>query len=380
MKLTMYELGKLVRLPALWVFLALCIAFNVILIGTETGGRELFNEISHITSGLGQRVDEAFYDALPEGDVGDILRQITAEMENIYTDYDIGKLSDFYEETVKKSPTAVDLMSRKYKFLEARRAHLAKTGAAMDIYAGSAYNLTHNSFHFLFGTLMRAVLLESGVLGMLSVLQLMGYERQYRTMLMVYSTRTGRGLCRRKIIAGVIAALGLYVILTAITLSVYFALWDYSGVWSASVSSQFNYLTDMLYKRPFFTWADFSVAGYLTAELILGGALTAVFSLFAGLCGVVFRSVYAAALAIMLFLLGSLAAGSFCGSVGLWVIYLLLGFLPVNLWLCVGGWFTELGLSAVIPWQETVSAVLNLALLGVGTWLAIVRFKRKDIF
>lgn len=87
--------------------------------------------------------------------------------------------------------------------------------------------------------------------------------------------------------------------MAAVTLGVYFRLWDYGGVWRASVSSQFNYLTDMLFRRPFLTWGDFTVGGYLA---------------------------------------------------GLWIAYFLSLVQPSCVWLGIGGWFTELGLSGAVPW------------------------------
>ena len=89
---------------------------------------------------------------------------------------------------------------------------------------------------------------------------------------MVYTTCTGRNMVRGKIVAAVTAGVALYLLLTGLTLGIYFAQWDYSGLWSASVSSQFNFLTDVMVRRPFFTWADFTVAQYLVACLALGAA------------------------------------------------------------------------------------------------------------
>ena len=75
---------------------------------------------------------------------------------------------------------------------------------------------------------------------------------------MVYTTCTGRNMVRGKIVAAVTAGAALYLLLTGLTLGIYFTQWDYSGLWSASVSSQFNFLTDMMVRRPFLTWADFT--------------------------------------------------------------------------------------------------------------------------
>lgn len=48
-------------------------------------------------------------------------------------------------------------------------------------------------------------------------------------------------------------------------------------------------------------------------------------------------------------------------------------------WLSCSAWFTELGLTAVLPWQESIDVVLNFLLLGAGTLLALRRFERKDV-
>lgn len=382
MTLAVYEWRKLFRLPALWGFLALCLAFNWLLIGSESYGRALFNEVGTVTEALGQRVDGDFLAGLsarPSGEVRDALLEAAAGMENIYEDYDVSGLSQFYQDTVKKSPLAVKLMAWKYRQLEGRVKHLAQTGAAMDFYAGPLNDLTHDSFQFLFGTLMRSVVLEAAVLGMLAALYLLGYEDLRRTAQQVYASRTGRRLCRTKVLAGVTAALALYAVLALLTLLPYFLLWDYGGVWDASVSSQFNYLTDMLFRRSFLTWTDFTAAGYLAAALALGGALTAVFTLLASVCGAMVKNVYLAALALALLLLGGVTASALCASAGWWPLYFLLGFLPAQVWMCVGGWFTELGLSAVLPWQETIAAALDLAALGLAAVLALKRFSRKDV-
>ena len=41
-RLLAYEWGKLFHLPALWVFLGLCLAFNGLLLGSVTPGDQAF--------------------------------------------------------------------------------------------------------------------------------------------------------------------------------------------------------------------------------------------------------------------------------------------------------------------------------------------------
>ncbi len=56
MKLVGWEWRKLLALPALWGFLALCLAFNGLLMANAPGDRQTF-EISATARALGQRVD-----------------------------------------------------------------------------------------------------------------------------------------------------------------------------------------------------------------------------------------------------------------------------------------------------------------------------------
>ena len=379
MRLLRYEWGKLARLPALWGVLALCLAFNCLLIGSGDRWRWEWNETAAMTGGLSQRVDGDFLDGLgrrPQSDYRDYLLSAAEGMTDIYADYDLKSLSYFYNSYVKSSPTAAVLMECKYERLAERIAHLSETGAVMDWYGGP---ITHNVHQFLYGTLMRAVLTEGAVLGMLSMLYLLGYENQQRTVAGVYASRTGRKLCRCKVLAGITWALTVYLLLAAVTLGIFLLFWDWSGVWGGSVSGQFNYIIDLFYPRPFFTWTDFTVGGYLAAAVGLGGLLTVVFALLAAVCGTLVQNIYLSALALTLLLCGGAAAQALCAQAGLWMGYALLTFQPVSVWLYINGWFTELGLNAFIPWQETVSTGLGLAVCGLGTALVLRHFGRKDV-
>ncbi|WP_295719887.1 hypothetical protein [uncultured Oscillibacter sp.] len=380
MSLAVYEWRKLFRLPALWVFLGLSLLFNAFLICTlSEWDRTFFNETSADAACLGQRVDQAFCDgleAMPETENRAALLQSVTGLEDIFETYDTGSLKDFYTDVVKTSPTAVSWMAWKYDLLAKRVDHLARTDAGMDLYAGP---VTQGSHQFLFGTLMRAMLGEAAMAAMLGTLYLLGYEELHKTESLACASRTGRRLGRTKVLSSLVAAPTFLALVAGPSLGLYFARFDYGGIWGASVSSQFNYLSDMLLVRPFLTWGDFTVAGYLAAALALGAALTAVFSLLAALCGALVRSPYLAALVLGIFCFGGLGFTSVLGNLKLWVGYEISCFQPTIVWLCCGGWFTELGLNAVLPWQETITVVLDLLLLGAGTALALRRFMRKDV-
>lgn len=380
MNLVYCEWRKLFHLPALWAFLGLCLVFNGLLIATQSPyDRAFFNDTSADAELLGQRVDGEFLaglSAMPETENRKLLLQSVAGLEDVFETYDTGELADFYTGVVKTSPLAMEWMTWKYGLLAERVEHLSQTDAALDLYAGPA---TYGSHQFLFGALFRAILGESAILAMLGTLYLLGYEGLHQTEGLACATRTGRQLWGVKLLAALPASTVVYGLLASFTLTPYFLLYDYGGIWSASVSSQFNYFSDMLFVRPFLTWGDFTVGQYLTAALALGAALTAVFSLLAAVFGIFIRNSYLAALALMALCFGGLGIVSALGELGWWAVYLIACFQPVIVWLSCSAWFTELGLTAVLPWQETIAVGLNLLLLGGGAILVLRRFSRKDV-
>ena len=380
MNLVYCEWRKLFHLPALWAFLGLCLVFNGLLIATQSPyDRAFFNDTSADAELLGQRVDGEFLaglSAMPETENRKLLLQSVAGLEDVFETYDTGALADFYTGVVKTSPLAMEWMTWKYGLLAERVEHLSQTNAALDLYAGPA---TYGSHQFLFGALFGAILGESAILAMLGTLYLLGYEGLHQTEGLACATRTGRQLWGVKLLAALPASTVVYGLLASFTLTPYFLLYDYGGIWSASVSSQFNYFSDMLFVRPFLTWGDFTVGQYLTAALALGAALTAVFSLLAAVFGIFIRNSYLAALALMALCFGGLGIVSALGELGWWAVYLIACFQPVIVWLSCSAWFTELGLTAVLPWQETIAVGLNLLLLGGGAILVLRRFSRKDV-
>ena len=313
---------------------------------------------------------------LPQTEERDLLLQAVAGLENTFEAYDTDELANFYQSVIEGDLLAQRWLAWKYDLLQGRVEHLADTGAALDLYAGPA---THGSHQFLFNTLIRAVVTEGILAGVLSTIWLTGCEGVWRTGGQLCVTRTGRKLWRVKLLAALGADLLLYALLALATLGAYFLLLDYGGLWASSVSSQFNYYSEMFYIRPYLTWGDFTVGQYLAATLAGGGALTAVFTLLAGALGLLTGHAYAAAIGVVLFCVLSVGVVSALATAGWWMVYLLADFLPVNLWLSLSAWFTEMGLYGAVPWQETAGLAVSLALTGGAALWALRRFHRKDV-
>ena len=68
---------------------------------------------------------------------------------------------------------------------------------------------------------------------MLSILFLLGYENQQRTVAGVYASRTGRKLCRYKVLAGITWALAVYLLLAAVIFSTVLVLVTVISILSA---------------------------------------------------------------------------------------------------------------------------------------------------
>lgn len=380
MSLAVCEWRKLFHLPALWVFLGLCLAFNALLLaGPSPYDRIFFNETSADATTLGQRVDNDFrvrLAALPDTENREILRQSVTNMENIFETYDTEKLATFYQEVTAGDSIAQDILTWKYELLQDRVDHLAQTDAALDLYAGP---ITQDSHQYLYNNLLRAIVTEGILLGVLCTLYLMGYEKLTGTQDVICTSRVGRQLWRRKVRISIVASLGLYALLILATSGPYLFLWNYNGIWESSVSSQFNYYADLFFVRPFLTWIDLTVRQYFIAMIVAGGVLVMVFTLLATAVSLRLKHTYMAAVTVAVLCAVLMGLSTVTGNLGWWSVYLLCTFSPVNLWLSFNCWFTEMGLSAAIPWQETVGLSLGLLVYGGLATLALKRFEREDV-
>ena len=198
MRLAVCEWQKLFRLPALWVFLGLCLAFNGLLLAEPSPyDRAFFNETSSDAVALGQRADDSFrarLAALPYTENREILRQSLMRTEDIFETYSTEELAAFYQKATAGDPIAQSILTRKYELLQNRADHLAQTDAALDLYAGP---ITHDSHQYLYNRLLRAIVTEGILLGVLCTLYLMGCEKQTGTQNLICTSRTGRRLVYR---------------------------------------------------------------------------------------------------------------------------------------------------------------------------------------
>lgn len=380
MRLFRFELVKLLRLPMLWVFLALSLALNGLLIMTGIHEEPWIGYIASVLPVTFQRTDDPAFaaglDMLPEDEFREALRAQTAEPRNALAGLDTAAIGRMQAGYIGVTGKWADIFAQKYEKLQPVADEIAASGAPYDVYAG---RYTRDFQVHLTGVVYHAVLTEALLLAVMLTLYALGYEAQNRTDLLVFSTRAGRGVNSPKLAAATTASLLCYLLLCVLTLVPFALLYHLRGFLRMNVSSSFNYMLVGMARVPFLTWRSFTLAAYLGATLALGAVLVIVFALGAAACGLLLRNTWLAFLLWFVASMGSLALPVFCGDAGVWGGYFLGLCLPVPVWLVQQEWFTALGGNAFLPWHETVCTFANLAVFAVLTLLSALRFQRKDL-
>ena len=312
-------------------------------------------------------------------DADQLHRQLTAVTRGATNTLDLyaasggpGMLREWALAQTAGDPVATWLMQRKYDLYDLRVAHLAATGAAMDLAAGSATDPTLIYWFRMTGYLF----FETCAMAVLLMALTLGYERTARIEQLMMATRVGRRLAGPKVLAGLIAAVTAFALLTAAVVVPYLMLFDVRGVWGASMASQFN---TVFGSEPFVTWWDMTIGQYLFARLGLGLALTVCFSLATAAVALVVRNTYAVAgvvFAGVLAVAGMVGAGHMLGLP--WLTWAA-GLNPVGVLMLRERWFTELGLDAPTAFWETGVTALSLAYLLAASLWARRAFRRRDL-
>lgn len=423
------ELVKIARLPLVWAVIILCALVNLLMAATATPANTVarYNYASAVAVAIGGKVGPEFDRALaligPSGGTAssrgaassgsaasssgttppdtetvpdvkptdpviiaripkestmtadELHRQLTAITRgatNTLAGYDATATRDAMLAQVAGDPAATWLMQRKYDVYAARVAHLASTGAALDLAAGSATDPTLNHWTNMTGYLF----FETCTLAVLLMALALGYERTAGTEQLMMATRVGRRLVAPKIAAGLIASTIAYLLLVAAIVIPYLMVFDVRGVWSASVTSQFN---TVFGQRPFVTWWDLTIGQYLFVRLALGLAITLCFALFTATLGLLMRNTFAVAgcvgIAVIL-VIGIVGAAHATGLP--WVAWIG-GFNPVGVLLLREQWFTELGLDAPSAFWETGVTACSLVYLTAALAAAWRAFRHRNL-
>jgi len=338
-----YELKKILSGVPLWCFVTLCIIFNLW--------------------------------TLPP-DLGIEFDTTTPFPENVFESYSTNEVAEAYISFFGLTGRVADRMTAKYTALQAVVDERAEAGDSFSPYFGEQTYAMHYTLFYSLG-IMGRLLLQGILLAILLQLLGVGYEQVNNTEHSAYSTKTGRRTLRYKIGAGLVASVGLYALLTIITLSVYFSVFDYRDVWGSSVSSGYNYIIDNIIVRPFATWQSFTVASHLWATIGVSLALVICFSLMSAIVGTFSKNGYIGFLTILLINAVCQVIPTFLSrnTYTRFILY----HTPIRLWWSIDLWFTDGGFITLWRDFELWGAGLSFLILAALCVLALMRFNRKDI-
>ena len=349
MRLFTYELKKILSGAAIWIFVGLCIAFNI----------WTMPNVNHLEL------------------------DTTKPFEiNVFEDYDTSQVAEIYISAIGMSGAPAERMRAKYADLQIVVEQKAISGVSYSPYFGEDTFWMHFRLFNSAGLIGR-LLFQGILLAVLMSLLAIGYEQINNTEHSVYTTKTGRNILRHKVCASLIASIGVYALISIITFAVYFGIHDYSNVWSSSVSSGFNFIYDLTAgARPFTTWQSFTVASYLWASIGISLGLLICFVLMGVIIGIFSKNGYIGFLVLMLISAFCLLM-PFLFSESSYIRYILFH-TPVGLGLNSGMWFTDgfcgnFGFMTLWRNFELWGTGISLLILIAICIFAVKRFQRVAI-
>lgn len=287
-----------------------------------------------------------------------------------YDTVDINKLA---ESELANSPYNADvkeIIKKNYEKFELRFQELKLNGEHKNLFF---YGKSYRMHSFLFKHIFTTMIYEIMILVVLATSFVLNYEFEGKTAAIVYTTKRGRNIIKDKLLT----ALGFTVVITtiimAITLLIYFAVFDYSGLWGASVNSFFS----QEYNIPYMTWWNMSILDYLIAVSIVVYVLQLIFCGLTFTVSVLIKNTY-------------IVFGTFAIMVGLGI--LLPSLVPASLNTVIASVYTPFTLILNPSWYFMFKGglqlnkyyeVITLVIWGIGVLLlgtlSIYKFKRESI-
>lgn len=405
-----WELQKLWRSPVIWVLLAVFVGFNSFYIWSNARAGQELAVLNNIVATYGKVIDEEmleelqveieqkaetlgskqgaaaylesltpeFYSEQPEDVQWQIdelslyvmYAELAVQLKERYGKVNIQALGEDTKKTYGLTGSAASWMDDHFVQLEKRfETYMENESYNEWFFAGNPYRM-HS---FLFRSVVKMVALEGILLAVLMTAYLVSYEREQRTHLLVFASKLGRKVMRKKAWAASIATTATGIVLMAGTLAVFFSLHDYSGLWDVNVGSGLNWE----YQAPYVFWWDIPMWQYvlLAVAIIFISWLIITAATFALAVNV--QNSYLVSIAILIVLLALFVVPSYLAFSPLLMLashfnLILLVLNPHMLFNGLSGmtgfWYHEL---------LTLSIFVLLA-AGLAVW-SIKRFKRKDL-
>lgn len=346
------EVKKLLQEKLFLVFIFLCLCLNIGLCFCNQGTRSEVNRMAE--NGI-----------CPQG-------------EKIYDTLDSRALGSFYyNERYISSSVLNQWMKAKYESLQQSIELLDEQNADLSPFAGEITASVHQA---LFAYQLKALLLECIVF--ISLLSLKTYfvEQQMKTDAFIYSSRRGRKIARDKLWASGIACFIYCFALIVISLTIFFARWNFQNLWNSNMASSFNYVidsSDSIWRKPFITWTSFTLKEYFICSLLLMAGIIVAWWLLTNMISLLVRNSVAGGLILV-----AILCLPFFGLILLpklqlaWPYYLDTLTLSTVMY-CNQWWFTDMGNYALFAYQEVWVVIVHLLLMMIGIWVVLRYFERR---
>ena len=208
-----------------------------------------------------------------------------------------------------------------------------------------------------------------------------GIERQNLTDAIIYSSKKGRSLVKHKIMAAGVVSVCFVLLLYILTLTLFFTIWDFNGIWNTNVSSSFHYVIDLNlpYNKPFLTWVSFSVKEYFISSLFLEMAVLVIWWMVSSCIGILSSHSVKGFMILAAFFILPYFFSHFFEGLRLWGLFFINTFTISMLTINQHIWFTEMGAFEILPWQEVLSVLIHLLMYSIILYAAIRIFRRKEL-
>ena len=417
-----YQLKRIFGAPFFPGLLAVFLAFDLYLLSTLSGAQHDINLINDVAGQTGVQINAEFdkkFSAILSAHTSDLAElyrlktgkassdssamlqslaqdyyALTAEQQGrllddcailrldraikgrdaFYEGYDVGKTGAAYIRQGKISGAPAQFISQNCAGLQDRVVRIRSDGEKDTLFFPGTVYQVHG---FLYGTLLKAIVMESAILGVLVMFFTVNYEFAHGTQNLAYTSRRGRHLPADQFRAAMLAGMLVPVFFMAAALPVFFANYHFSNVWNSFVSSGMNAEPHGMEVVPYVTFRPMTVWQYLWANIGLTLVLQAVFCLLAFAMAVFCRNSYVGFLGYAL--TGMLLMN--VSSILPWntMLPLILTANPVIAWYDCDNWLTQVDIFDAYPGYFPVIFLVGASVTAVAACFGIRRFRRADL-
>ena len=411
MKITILEIQKIFRSPIIIILLLVSIGFNAFIILSNTYWSDELKVLNQLVDKYGltfndstlqeleedifegiQSIDkeadsaEAFfnqltYEAYEVYDAGTnekidelsilfMYYNLAKELDARYRELDIQQIGEGVVQTYGVSGVFEKFVLHEYEKLKVRfNEMLEQEEYKTWFFAGNPYRMHTN----LFGEVLKMIAVEGTILIVMISAFIACYEKDHRTNLVTYSTKTGRRLMMKKWQASLFGTFLIGILLMLPTLAIYFSVFDYHGLWQSRISSGLNWE----YNLPYVTWWDISFIHYLVLAILITFSAWLLISMISFGVSVFIQNSYIATIIVYLLLVAMFVVPSVLSFSPL---LLLLGHFNLTLLLFNPHmYFNGFAGLTVSEYHEVITLLLWLVISGVLMFISMKRFLRKDL-